>query len=58
LLKEELLEFQKIKGYLPDVITVHMNPSLGSEIKTELSVIAGELGNSVIPAYEGMEIEL
>jgi cAMP phosphodiesterase len=58
LLKEELLEFQKIKGYLPDVVTVHMNPSLESEIEAELSVIAGELGNSVIPAYEGMEIEL
>ena len=58
LLKEELLQFQKIKGYLPDVITVHMNPGLESEIKAELSVIAGELGNSVIPAYEGMEIEL
>jgi len=58
LLKEELLEFQKIKGYLPDVVTVHMNPGLESEIEAELSVIAGELGNSVIPAYEGMEIKL
>ncbi|MFH1662370.1 MAG: MBL fold metallo-hydrolase [Chloroflexota bacterium] len=58
LLKEELLDFQKAKGYLPDVVTVHMNPALESDIETELSVIAGELGNAITLAYEGMEIEL
>jgi ribonuclease BN (tRNA processing enzyme) len=58
LLKEELLDFQKAKGYLSDVIAVHMNPSLESEIETELATIAGELGNSIKLAYEGMKIEL
>ena len=58
LLKEELLGFQKAKGYLPDVVTVHMNPGLESEIGAELAVIAEELGNSINLAYEGMKIEL
>lgn len=58
LLKEELSGFQKVKGYLPDVVAVHMNPGLESEIEVELAVIAGELGNSINLAYEGMKIEL
>lgn len=58
LLKEELLDFNKLKGYLPDVVTVHMNPVLESEIENELAAVAGELGNSITLAYEGMEIEL
>jgi len=58
LLKDELLVFQKVKGYLPDVITVHMNPNLQSEIATELADIAREMGNSITLAYEGMKIEL
>jgi len=58
LLKGELLEFQKVKGYLPDVIAVHMNPGMESEIEAELSVIAEQLGNSINIAYEGMRIEL
>jgi cAMP phosphodiesterase len=58
LLKGELSGFQKVKGYLPDVVTVHMNPSLESEIEAELAVIAEELGNSIKLAYEGMKIEL
>ncbi|UCG54532.1 MAG: lactamase [Dehalococcoidia bacterium] len=58
LLKQEMLDLLKIKGYLPDVITVHMNPALESEIEAELSTVAAELGNSITLAYEGMEIEL
>jgi len=58
LLKEELLDFQKVKGYLPDVVAVHMNPGLEFEIEAELAVIAEELGNSINLAYEGMKIEL
>jgi ribonuclease BN (tRNA processing enzyme) len=58
LLKEELLGFQKVKGYLPDVVSVHMNPGLESEIEAELAAVARELGNSITPAYEGMQISL
>lgn len=58
LLREELLSFQKINGYLPDVIAVHMNPGLESEIEAELTAVAKELGNSISLAYEGRQLEL
>jgi ribonuclease BN (tRNA processing enzyme) len=58
LLREELLSFQKIKGYLPEVITVHMNPELEVEIEAELAAVAKELGNSIKLAYEGQELTL
>jgi ribonuclease BN (tRNA processing enzyme) len=58
LLKAELLGFQKIKGYLPEVIAVHMNPALEPEIGAELAAVAEELGNSITLAYEGRQILL
>ena len=58
LLKEELLGFQKVRGYLPDVVTVHMNPELEAEIAAELAGVAEELGNSITLAYEGRQVSL
>jgi ribonuclease BN (tRNA processing enzyme) len=58
LLEQELRSFQKLKGYLPQVVTVHMNPMLIDEIATELAAIANVLGASVTPAIEGMQILL
>jgi len=58
LLREELLSFQKIKGYLPQVITVHMNPNLEAEIEAELAVVAKDLGSSITLAYEGRQLYL
>ena len=40
LLKQELISFQKLKGYLPQVVIVHINPGLEKEIETELTEIA------------------
>jgi ribonuclease BN (tRNA processing enzyme) len=58
LLKEELISFQKIRGYLPRVITVHMNPALEAEIKAELAGVSGELGASISLASEGRQLSL
>ena len=58
LLKEELLSFQKIKGYLPEVLTVHMNPALENEITSEIAQVAKLLGASISLAYEGMQVIL
>jgi ribonuclease BN (tRNA processing enzyme) len=58
LLREELVSFQKVKGYLPEVITVHMNPALEAEIEAELAAVARELGNLVTLAYEGRQLYL
>ncbi len=58
LLKEELMNFRELKGYLPQVVTVHMSPGLEEEIEAEIAVVAGELKNPISLGYEGMEINL
>jgi ribonuclease BN (tRNA processing enzyme) len=58
LLREELLAFRKIRGFLPQVIAVHMYPPLEDEIKAELAAISAELGNPINTAYEGQWLEL
>jgi len=58
LLKQELASFKKVNGYLPPVVTVHMNPDLEEEIAAELAAVAKELDCSITLAYEGMEINI
>ncbi|MBA7608058.1 Ribonuclease BN [subsurface metagenome] len=58
LLKQELITFRELKGYLPQVLTVHMSPGLEEEIKAEIAVVAKELNNPIKLGYEGMEINL
>ncbi len=58
LLKQELIIFRELKGYLPEVVTVHMNPGLEEEIKAEIAVVAEELNSPIILGYEGMELNL
>ena len=58
LLKQELLNFKNIKGYLPKVFTVHMNPEGENEIKSEISQIESILGIFITIGYEGMSMEL
>ncbi|UCC90335.1 MAG: MBL fold metallo-hydrolase [Dehalococcoidia bacterium] len=58
LLKQELITFQQLKGYLPQVVTVHMSPTLEKEIETEIAVVGKALNNSITLAYEGMQLQL
>lgn len=58
LLKPELIAFRALKGYLPPVITVHMNPLQEKEIAAETALLAKELNASITLAYEGMQIQL
>ena len=58
LLKPELIAFRKLKGYLPPVITVHMNPRQEKEVAAEIALLAKELNASITLAYEGMQIQL
>jgi hypothetical protein len=58
LLKEELLAFQKLKGHLPQVALVHMNPRQEKEIEAEVEQLSRELDMSITLAYEGMIIKL
>jgi ribonuclease BN (tRNA processing enzyme) len=58
LLKEELISFREIKGYLPEVVAVHMNPALEKEIAAEIAAVEKELDCSITMGYEGMELKL
>ncbi|MBE9483023.1 MAG: MBL fold metallo-hydrolase [Chloroflexi bacterium] len=58
LLKRELISFQEVKGYLPQVVVVHINPNLEEEIAAEIAAVARDLNNPITLAYEGMQIHL
>jgi ribonuclease BN (tRNA processing enzyme) len=58
LLKQELISFREIKGYLPQVIAVHMDTGLEQEIKEEISDVARALDISIVVAQEGMQIHI
>ena len=58
LLKQELTSFREVKGYLPRVVVVHMNPELEKEIEAEIAVVAKDLNNSITLASEGMQLYL
>jgi len=57
-LRQELVEFQKLKGYLPAVVLVHFNSQLESEIKEEVERVSRELATPISLAYDGMKIRL
>lgn len=58
LLKQELECFRALKGYLPEVVTVHMNPRQEKEIETEIRAVARSLNTSIRLAYKGMLLHL
>lgn len=58
LLHQELVEFQKIKGYLPRTILIHLAPELEDQIREEVGQVAVELGAVIDLGYEGMTISL
>jgi ribonuclease BN (tRNA processing enzyme) len=58
LLQKELETFREIKGYLPQVITVHMNPLDEKGIKAEIAIVARALKLQIQLAHEGMRIDL
>ncbi|MBE0415087.1 MAG: MBL fold metallo-hydrolase [Dehalococcoidia bacterium] len=58
LLKEELLDFKRIRGYLPPIVTVHMSPHFEGEIREEVAQVAKELEAKITLGYEGMRIVL
>lgn len=58
LLKNELLTFKRIKGYLPKVVAVHMNPGLESEIAAQIEAVAQEIEADISLAHEGIELDI
>jgi Cft2 family RNA processing exonuclease len=58
MLKEELIEFRRVKGYLPRVVAIHMSPQHEPEIKREIREVDKLLETSIDTACEGDEFIL
>lgn len=58
MLKEELIEFRKLKGYLPKVVAIHLSPQHELEIEREIRGVAKSLEVTIDIAHEGEELSL
>jgi ribonuclease BN (tRNA processing enzyme) len=57
-LKEELIQFRRLKGYLPRVIVIHIGNPYEQEIREEVAKVAQELEADISLGYEDMKITL
>jgi phosphoribosyl 1,2-cyclic phosphodiesterase len=57
-LKEELIQFRQLKGYLPRIIVIHIGNIFEQEIKEEVAQVAQELEADISLGYEDMKITL
>lgn len=58
LLKNELISFREIRGYLPQVLAVHMDARLERRIKDEISGVGEALNITITMAREGMTLNI
>ena len=58
LLEVELLAYREAKGYVPDVVCVHMYPGQEKEIIGQLNQLAERLDADIHPSCEGMRINI
>ena len=58
LLRQELISFRELKGYLPRVVIVHINPGLEEETNAEIAAVADDLDHPISVGYEGMQLHL
>jgi phosphoribosyl 1,2-cyclic phosphodiesterase len=58
LLEKELIIFQEHKGYLPQVVAVHMDTGFEHKIKGEIAAVAEALNISITMAQEGMQLHI
>jgi ribonuclease BN (tRNA processing enzyme) len=58
LLQPDLESFREIKGYLPQIVLVHMNPIDETKIKEEIAVVAKALKTEIQIGYEGMILRI
>ncbi|UCD21467.1 MAG: MBL fold metallo-hydrolase [Chloroflexota bacterium] len=57
-LKQELIQFRQLKGYLPRVIIIHIGNPYEQEIKEEVAQVAQELEADITLGYEDMKVTL
>jgi ribonuclease BN (tRNA processing enzyme) len=58
LLKLELITFKEHKGYLPKIVSVHMDARFETVIKEELAIIAEDLNADIIVSKEGQQLQI
>ncbi len=58
LLQKELESFRKIKGYLPQIILIHVNPLIENIIKAEIREVEKALKIKIRFGYEGMKLNI
>jgi len=58
LLQKELESFRKIKGYLPQIVLIHMSPILEKGMKAEISAVEKALKTKITLGHEGMKISI
>ena len=58
LLKEELIQFRQLKGYLPRVVVIHIGNPYEQQIKEEVAQVARELEADISLGYEDMRLVL
>jgi len=56
LLKDELISFKEVKGYLPPIVVVHINPLYEEEIGKEIQQVSEDLDAEILLGYEGMKV--
>ena len=56
LLTEELRCYRRLRGFLPKVLIVHINPFFEGTIRSELDAVASEVGADITVAEEGTTI--
>jgi len=52
-LQKELVEFQQVNGYLPQVVLIHLSPEFEAEIKEDVKKISKKLRHPIDIACEG-----
>ncbi|MBI4287103.1 MAG: MBL fold metallo-hydrolase [Chloroflexi bacterium] len=57
-LRDELVQFQKLKGYLPRVVLVHLPIRDHEELAAEVKAVAEDLNASITLAKEGMRLRV
>ncbi len=58
LLLKELADFRSTKGYLPQVVLIHLSPKFEAEIRDEIMGVSEELGITIKAASEGDTITI
>ncbi|OGO00048.1 MAG: hypothetical protein A2Y90_03530 [Chloroflexi bacterium RBG_13_52_12] len=58
LLEEELISFRELKGYIPEVLAIHMDAALETVIRSELDVVEENLQITIRMAHEDMRLSV